>query len=61
MLGWSLLAYCTQQQTNFMTYTTKTAFHYYKLQDLYCFLWFFVFHWRSLSHVVLQGVGRVFE
>ena len=59
MLRWSLLVSCTGQQTDFMTYTRKTAFHYYKLQDLHWFMCFF--HWRPLSHVVPQGVGRVFE
>lgn len=41
MLRWSLLVDCTEQQTDFVTYIRKTAFHYYKLQDLYCFMYFF--------------------
>lgn len=41
MLRCSLLVDCTEQQTDFMTDTRKTAFHYYKLQELYCFLCFF--------------------
>lgn len=44
-----------------MTDPSKTAF-------LYCDYWtctvlcgFFFFHWRSLSNVVPEGVGSVFE